>query len=193
MQSDMKVVGEAGDGLDALNKAVVLQPDVILMDIAMPEMNGIEAARMIHKRVPTARIIMLSMYHTEEYVRRAIQAGARAYLLNESVGCSAVNAVRTVMKGRQYFDEGIEKPHMTRTESANLCNSPLDCLSRRERETLQLVVEGNTNATIAELFNVSSKSVETYRSRLMLKLGITNVPALVIFAIQHGVISLPHP
>ncbi|MBC8017195.1 MAG: response regulator transcription factor, partial [Verrucomicrobia bacterium] len=156
------------------------------------ELNGIDATRMILMRVPTVRVIILSMYHTNEYVIRAMRAGARAYLLKESAGCSAVNAVRAVMKGRQYFSEGIVAPNKKCSAgSPDYPQTPLGSLSRRERETLQLVVEGNTNATIAELFNVSIKSVETYRSRLMMKLDINNVPALVIFALQHGVISLP--
>ena len=190
-QDDMEVVGEAGDGREALNKAEVLKPDVILMDISMPALNGIEATRMILSRMPTVRVIILSMHHTNEYVIRAMQAGARAFLLKESAGFSVVRAVRAVMKGRKYFDEGIEVPHIKRSGSPVPPETPLSSLSRRERETLQLIVEGNTNAAIAEIFKISTKSVETYRSRLMLKLGISNVPALVIFALQHGVISLP--
>jgi DNA-binding NarL/FixJ family response regulator len=188
--SDMEVVGEAGDGRDALEKAEALSPDVIIMDIAMPELNGIEATRMIRERLPAVRVIILSMHHTNEHVFRAMQAGARAYLLKESAGFSVVNAVRAVMRGHQYFGEGIEEPYMMHPGSSALPQSPLDSLSRRERETLQLVAEGKTNAIIAELFNISPKSVETYRSRLMLKLGISNVPALVKFALQHGIISL---
>jgi DNA-binding NarL/FixJ family response regulator len=190
-QGDMEVVGEAVNGREALSKAEALRPDVVLMDISMPELNGIEATSMILLRMPTVRVIMLSMYHTNEYVIRAMQAGARAYILKESAGTNAVNAVRAVMRGRQYFDEGIEAPHIKRSGSPSPPKTPLDSLSRRERETLQLVVEGNTNATIADIFQVSIKSVETYRSRLMMKLDISNVPSLVIFALQHGVISLP--
>lgn len=190
-QGDMNVVGEAGNGREALDKAVSLRPDIILMDISMPELSGIDATRMILMQVPAAKIIVLSTHHTTEYVSRAMQAGARAFIHKESAGCSVVNAVRAVMKGRQYFSEGIVAPNIKRSGSPVHPQTPLGSLSRRERETLQLVVEGNTNATIAELFNVSQKSVETYRSRLMVKLDINNVPALVIFALQHGVISLP--
>ncbi|MBW4056303.1 MAG: response regulator transcription factor [Proteobacteria bacterium] len=190
-QGDMHIVGEAGDGRNALKMAEALQPDVIFMDISMPELNGIEATRMILLRLPTTKIIILSMHHTNEYVIRAMQAGARAFLLKESAGPSAVNAVRAVMRGRQYFDAGIEVPPAKRSGSLGSTKTPLESLSRRERATLQLVVEGKSNASIAELFKVSTKSVETYRSRLMLKLGISNIPALVIFALQRGVISLP--
>jgi DNA-binding NarL/FixJ family response regulator len=190
-QGDMNVVGEAGNGRDALDKTVLLRPDVILMDISMPELSGIDATRLILMQVPAAKILVLSTHHSTEYVSRAMQAGARAFIHKESAGCSVVNAVRAVLKGRQYFSEGIAAPNLKRSGGPINNQTPLGSLSKRERETLQLVVEGNTNATIAELLNVSQKSVETYRSRLMVKLDIDNVPALVMFALQHGVITLP--
>lgn len=190
-QTDIIIVGEARDGRDALTKAELLKPDLIFMDISMPDISGIEATRMVLKLLPTVRIIMLSMHHTNEYVSRAMQAGARAYLLKESAGFSAVNAVRAVMRGRQYFDEGVEAPSDKQSGKTVRATTPLSSLSKRERETLQLVVEGNTNATIAERLHVSPKTVETYRSRMMQKLNISNVPALVMFALRHGVISPP--
>ena len=190
-QGNMKVVGEAGNGREALDKAVLRRPDIILMDISMPELSGIDATRMILMQVPAAKILVLSTYHTTEYVSRAMQAGARAFIHKASVGFSVVNAVRAVMKGRLYFSDGIIAPKMKLSGSPVHPQTPLESLSRRERETLQLIVEGNTNAMIADKFNVSQKSVETYRSRLMVKLDIDNVPALVMFALQHGVISLP--
>lgn len=186
--SDMDVVGEAGDGRDALEKAGTLRPDVIIMDIAMPELNGIEATRMILGRLPAVRVIILSMYHTNEHVFRAMQAGARAYLLKESAGFSVVNAVRAVMKGQQYFGDGVEAPTMRRcTDPSSIRKSPVDTLSPRELEVIQLVVEGKTSAEIAEILSLSPKSIETYRSRLMLKLGVNNIPSLVKFALLHGI------
>ncbi|MDD2270637.1 MAG: response regulator transcription factor [Desulfuromonadaceae bacterium] len=189
-QSDMVVVGEAGEGREALVQAKALKPDVIIMDIAMPELNGIEATRMICDCLPTVRVIILTMHQTNEHVYRAMQAGARAYLLKESAGFTIIDAVRAVMRGRLYFGEGIEAPNKLKSGSHIPSQSPLDSLSRRERETLQLVAEGTSNAAIAEILHISPKSVETYRSRLMLKLGVSTVPDLVKFAIQHGIISL---
>jgi DNA-binding NarL/FixJ family response regulator len=181
--SDADVVGEARDGREVLEKAEALRPDIILMDISMPELNGIEATRIICERLPSVRVIILSMHHTSEHVFRAIQAGARAYLLKESVGYSIVKAVREVMRGRLYFGEGVEPPIKT----CVLPQSPIDSLSPRELEVIQFVVEGKTSAEIAEILLLSPKSIETYRSRLMLKLGVNNIPSLVKFAILHGI------
>jgi DNA-binding NarL/FixJ family response regulator len=181
--SDIDVAGEAGDGRDAVEKAEALKPDVIIMDISMSDMNGIEASRMIRERLPKVKVIILSMHHSNEHVFRAMQAGASAYLLKESAGSSVVNAVRAVMRGRLYFSEGIEAP----IKSCSTSQSPAESLSPREREVLQFVVEGKTSAEIAEVLSLSPKSIETYRSRLMLKLGVNNVPALVKFALLHGI------
>lgn len=186
-QREMSVVGEAKNGREALEQAVALRPDVILMDISMPELNGIEATRMIHEQLPKARIIILSMHHTDEHVFRGCQAGAMAFLLKESAGASVVKAIAAVMRGKTYFGEGVQSPDMSLYGSRVQQQSPLDSLSLREREVLQLVVEGNTSARIAEALSLSPKSVETYRSRLMLKLGISNIPSLVKFALQHGI------
>jgi DNA-binding NarL/FixJ family response regulator len=187
---DMTVVGEARDGLDALEKADTLTPDVIIMDIAMPEMNGIEATRLICKRWPTVKVVILSMHHTNEHVYRAMQAGARSYLLKESAGAWVVKAVQAVMKGQLYFGAGVEAPSNTSYSKNSTCtSSPLESLSQREREVLQHVVEGKTSAEIADILCLSPKSVETYRSRLMLKLNINNIASLVKFALLHGITS----
>jgi len=185
---DMKIVGEALDGRDAIEKAETLRPDVIIMDISMPEMNGIEATRIICERLPTVKIIILSMHHTNEHIFRAIQAGARAYLLKESAGSSVAKAIQAVLKGQHYFGAGVEAPPKMPQNGKKLQPaSPLESLSQREREVIQLVVEGKTSAEIAEVLSLSPKSVETYRSRLMLKLGVSNLPALVKFALLHGI------
>lgn len=185
---DMTVVGEAIDGRDAIEKAETLKPDVIVMDIAMPEMNGIEATRIICERLPTVKIIILSMHHTNEHIFRAIQAGASAYLLKESAGAWVAKAIHAVVKGEYYFGAGVEAPSkMLHANRRTRPSSPLESLSQREREVIQLVVEGKTSVEIAEILYLSPKSVETYRSRLMLKLGVSNIPSLVKFALLHGI------
>ncbi len=185
--SEIAVVGEARNGREALAQAEALGPDVVIMDISMPDLNGIEATRIICERFPSIKVIVLSMHHTREHVFRAIQAGAWGYLLKESAGSNVINAVRAVMKGRQYFSDGVEPPAQTRHSDSKTFQSPIGSLSPRELEVIQLVVEGNTSAKIAGILSLSPKSVETYRSRLMLKLGVDNIPSLVKFAIQHGI------
>jgi DNA-binding NarL/FixJ family response regulator len=184
--SGMTVVGEARDGRDAVALVDAHRPHVVVMDIAMPELNGIDATRMIRERFPDVRVIVLSMHNTSEHVFRAMQAGAHAYLLKESAGAGLVDAVRAVVKGECYFGEGVDAP-LTALGS----RSPLDSLSPREREVIQLVAEGRTSAEIAESLSLSPKSIETYRSRLMVKLGVGNIPGLVKFALQHGITPAP--
>lgn len=186
--SDIIVVGEASNGREALLQAEALTPDVIIMDIGMPELNGIETTRMICERLPTVKVIIFSMHHTNEHIFRAMQAGAWAYILKESVGTCVVKAIRAVMKGHHYFGEGVEAPSQTRYfDRLSSRQSPVDTLSPRELEVIQFVVEGKTSAGIAEILSLSPKSIETYRSRLMQKLGVTNIPSLVKFAILHGI------
>jgi len=187
-RGEMTVVGEALDGRDTIEKAEMLRPDVIVMDIAMPQMNGIEATRIICERLPEVKIIILSMHHTSEHIFRAIQAGARSYLLKESAGTGVAKAVQAVMKGDYYFGTGVEAPPKAlRSSRRSRPSSPLESLSPREREVLQLVVEGKTSAEIADILSLSPKSVETYRSRLMPKLAVNNIPSLVKFALLHGI------
>lgn len=179
---EMIVVGEARDGREAVALAEALRPDVVVMDIAMPELNGIDATRIIRERLPGVRVVMLSMHNTSEHVFRAMQAGARAYLLKESAGAGLVAAVRAVIRGDSYFGEGVDTPAPQPSPQ-----SPLESLSQREREVVQLVVAGKTSAEIALILSLSPKSVETYRSRLMTKLGVNNISSLVKFALQHGI------
>jgi DNA-binding NarL/FixJ family response regulator len=188
VNEDLVVIGTAENGYDAVEKTVALQPDIVLMDIAMPEMNGIEALRIICERLPSVRVIILSMHHTSEHVYRAVQAGAWGYILKESAGSHVVKAIRSVYKGHKYFCDEVDVPSVLRVaDSRSALQSPIDSLSLREREVLQLVVEGKTSVEIAKTLGLSPKSVETYRSRLMLKLGISNIPSLVKFALQHGI------
>jgi DNA-binding NarL/FixJ family response regulator len=183
---DISIVAEASDGREAVRLGEQLKPDVVLMDIAMPELNGIEATRMLRTRLPDTSVVILSMHSTSEHVFRAFAAGARGYLLKESAGAEAHEAVRTVYAGRRYLSRSIAAIESSE-RFAEAGRGPLESLSAREREVLQLVVEGKSSTEIARRVNLSPKSVETYRSRLMKKLGVHDVPSLVKFALQHGI------
>jgi DNA-binding NarL/FixJ family response regulator len=190
-QDDVEVVAVVSDGREAIRAAAELQPDVVIMDIAMPGMNGIEAAQRICEEHPATQVIMLSMHDTAEHVYRSLMAGASGYLLKESAGREVVEAVRAVRSGKRYLSQRIAAlPALEERLAAREGASPLESLSKREREILQLVVEGQASARIAEILHLSPKTVETYRSRLMQKLGIGDIPALVKFAVQHGLTGL---
>ena len=182
----ISVIGDVGNGRDAVHLAADLNPDVVIMDVSMPDLNGIEAARMMRVKCPAARIIMLSMHSTTEHVYRALEVGATGYVLKDSASNEVIAAVQTVHAGRRYFSLALRSyvPEPLGRETGEL--SPLDSLSSRERQVLQLVVEGKSSAEIAARIHLSPKTVDTYRSRLMKKLGVSDVPALVKFAVQHG-------
>jgi len=188
-QGDITVVGDAGDGYQAVDQVQKLRPDVVVMDIAMPKLNGIEATHQIRKSCPSTQVVILSMYSSAEHIFQALKAGAKGYLLKESAGTELVAAVRAVYSGRRYLSQKIAETmiddYVHQWEPTET-KSPLERLSPREREVLQLVVEGKPNKEIADILYLSPKSVETYRNRLMHKLGINNLPDLVKFAIQHG-------
>ncbi|MFQ6102095.1 MAG: response regulator [Anaerolineae bacterium] len=192
-QDDIEVIGAAANGRDAVRQVAKLRPDVVIVDIAMPDLNGIEATWQIRETCPSAQVIILSMHSTSEHVFRALQAGARGYLLKESAGIEVVTAVRAVHAGRRHLSQRISDQMIddyAHQRGAVEAESPLARLSPREREVLQLVVEGKSSAEIAAILSLSRKTVETYRSRLMNKLGISGLPGLVKFAIQHGLTPL---
>jgi len=192
-QPDIKVIGEAGNGREAVRQAAKLAPDIILMDIAMPELNGIEATKQIIEAHSSAKIIILSMYSTTQHIFRALKAGAKGYILKESAGDDIIKAVRTVHSGKTFLcDEitGVVVGDYIEKREKGESDDPLARLSTREREVLQLLVEGKSNTKIAELLFLSQKTVETYRSHLMQKLGINDLPGLVKFAIQHGITTV---
>lgn len=188
-EADISVIGEASDGRQAVHQIKQLSPDIVVMDIAMPELNGIEATKQIKETCPSTRIVVLSMYSNREHIFRALEAGASGYLLKELAGQEVVKAVRVLHSGHYYLCDRISEImiddylHQRHTASTQ---SPLEQLSAREREVLQLVVNGKSSTEIADILYLSPKTVETYRSRLMQKLGISNIPMLVKFAIQHG-------
>ncbi|HEX6003937.1 MAG TPA: response regulator transcription factor, partial [Burkholderiales bacterium] len=189
-QSDISVVGDAANGRLAVRLALQLHPDVVVMDIAMPELNGIEATQQIHDASPSTQVLILSMHSTAEHIFRALQAGARGYLLKDSAGAEVVDAVRAVHAGRRYLGQKIASAVLDDYISERHRASPLGSLSPRERQILQLVAEGKSSAEAAVLLLLSPKTVDTYRSRMMQKLGIGDLPGLVKFAIQHGITQL---
>ena len=180
---DIEVVAEVANGREAVRRALELAPQVVLMDIGMPDMNGVEATALLLAKLPGVRVIALSMHGDAEHVQRALQAGAAGYLLKESAAAEVVAAVRAVHAGRRYLSIAV-MPHARRRAGTT---TPLASLSARERQVLQLVVEGRTSAEIGAALHLSRKTVDTYRSRLMRKLGVEDLPALVKFAIQHGI------
>jgi DNA-binding NarL/FixJ family response regulator len=188
-QPDMEIVGEVSNGRDAIAVAADLQPDVAILDVTMPGLNGIDACEAIKECSPDTEVIILSMHSTTEHIFRALQAGALGYLLKESAPPRVVDAVRAVHRGQRFLSpsimETLAEDYVHQRSIAD-ADSPLSRLSAREREVLQLVVEGCSSAEIARIAHLSPKTVETYRSRLMAKLGVSDLISLVKFAIQHG-------
>src|SRR5215831_9271592 len=185
-EGDIEVVGGAANGLEAVRKVRELLPDVVIMDLAMPELNGTEATAQIHAIRPATQVLVLSMHSTAEHIFRALQAGAEGYVVKESAGPEVVSAVRTVHAGRRYLSQKIAGTVVDDYIRGRRATSPLESLSQRERQILQLSAEGKPNAQIAKALCLSPKTVETYRSRMMHKLGVDSAAGLVRFAIQHG-------
>lgn len=193
LQPDMRVVAMAANGREAIQQALRHCPDVAILDIGMPQLNGIDAARQILQQCDNTKIIILTMHTTVEHVLRALRAGVHGYLMKESAGAELLQAIRAVHAGQRYLCEHVSelvKKHEADAPGAADFVSPLDSLSHREREVLQLVVEGHTSAEIADRLFLAPSTVETYRSRLMGKLGIDDLPGLVKFALRHGLITL---
>jgi DNA-binding NarL/FixJ family response regulator len=192
-QTDLRVIGDADNGREAARQVLELCPDVSVMDIAMPELSGIEATRRIKEVCASTQVLILSMHSTTEHIFQALQAGASGYLLKKSASSEVAAAVRAVHAGHRYLSQSISDKLVddyVRQRQLAGSTSPLDCLSRREREVLRLVVEGNTSAEIGDLLSLSAKTIETYRSRMMRKLSIHDLPSLVKFAITYGLTSL---
>lgn len=188
-EHDIIVVGEASDGREAVQMVRDQCPRVLIMDIAMPGLNGLEATEQIRLRFPATHVVILTMYSNEEYVRRALQMGAQAYVLKEGAGAEVIEAIRAVCADQQYLSPRVAG-YTSHVPASHAGTQALQALSEREREVLQLLVEGHTSARIGTILGLSPKTVDTYRSRLMHKLGLSDMASLVKFAIQHGVISL---
>jgi DNA-binding NarL/FixJ family response regulator len=191
-QPDLTVVGEASDGRDAVALVASERPDVLVMDIGMPSLNGIEAAAQITQSHPEVSIVMLSMHSDESYVLRALKAGAKGYLLKDSAEADLIRAVHAVAEGKSFFSPAVSKVLLddyVRKLKRSGTEDPYDLLTPREREILQLVAEGKSNKEIAQLLNLSVYTVETHRSNIMEKLNLHGVPELILYAVRMGIIS----
>lgn len=186
----VEVVGEAGTGEEALQATQELKPDVALLDISMPGMNGLEAARRIAEANPSTRIIMLSMHASEDYVARALRAGALGYLMKGSASQELERALAVVARGQRYLDSHISSETLQRHLERTSADGTQDILTARQREILQLIAESLGTKEIAFRLGVSTKTVETHRRELMMRLNIHDVPGLVRYAIRNGIVSV---
>ena len=191
-QPHLQVVGEAADGRQAVALTESANPDVVIMDIGMPNLNGIEAARQIVNHNPRTAIAILSMHSDESYVIRALKAGARAYLLKDSAEADLLAAVRALTEGKSFFSPAISKilveDYMRQLESRG-AEDTYELLTNREREILQLLAEGRTNKEVANMLNLSLYTVETHRTHILQKLNLHSVPELILYAVRKGIIA----
>jgi len=191
-QSALSVVGEAGDGREAVSLAKSLRPEVAVVDISMPILNGIEAAHQITQSHPEIGVIILSMHADEGYVLRALKAGAKGYLLKDSAESDLLLAIRAVADGKSFFSPGVSRVLLddyVRKLKRSGAEDAYDLLTPREREILQLVAEGKSNKEVANLLNLSVYTVETHRANLMQKLRLKSIPELTLYAVRKGIIS----
>src|SRR5689334_12193236 len=186
-QPDMDIVGEAGNGREAVELAESLTPDIVVMDVAMPELNGIEATRRLAASVPHTRVVALSMHKDSVYVREILRAGARGYLLKDSPPADLLAAVRSVASGQSYLSPAVSNAVLD--DYRRHVTNPIDLLTTREREVLQMLAEGKTNKEIAGVLNLSVYTVDAHRGRIMEKLNLHSINDLVRFAVRNGLIE----
>jgi DNA-binding NarL/FixJ family response regulator len=187
-----EVVAEAGDGREAVRQIVATHPDVAILDIGMPLLNGIDATRQVVRRLPDCRILILSMHANEAYIIQALKAGARGYLLKDSADTDLIRGVSSVAAGKSFFSPAVAKVMLddyVRHLSEKGIADRYDSLSEREREIFQLVAEGRSNKDVAELLSLSPATVETHRAHILQKLDVHNTAELVLYAVRRGVIS----
>jgi two-component system response regulator NreC len=189
---DFQVVAEASTGREAVDRAEQERPDVVVMDIAMPHLNGIEAARLITAKRPEAAVVILSMHSDEGYLLRALKSGARGYLLKDTAEADLITAIRAVSEGKAYFSPAISRmlvdDYLQQLQRRGVEDS-YELLTTREREILQLLAEGKSNKEVAQMLDLSLYTVETHRSNILGKLNLHGVPELMLYAIRKGIIS----
>ena len=185
------VVGEAGDGRDAVQQTMDLQPDVVIMDIAMPRLNGVEAVQQIERRNPNARVLVLSMYSDEAYVTRAVRAGAAGYLLKDSADVDLIQEVSAVSEGKSFFSPAVARvllDEYVRQLAERGIADRFVTLSEREREVFQLIAEGHSNKEVATMLHISPTTVETHRAHIMEKLDLHSTADIVLCAVRKGIV-----
>lgn len=189
---DFEIIGEAQDGREAVRCVEKLEPDLLLMDLSMPRMSGMDAIREIKKRYPEIKIIALTVHKTEEYLLNTLQAGADGYVLKDATHDELVLAIKNVMGGKSYLSPGVSEKVIEgylEGRQSNRSMSPWERLSQREREVLKLIAEGYKNKEIAEDLCISLKTVEKHRANLMKKLDLHNAAALTVYAVQKGLVN----
>ena len=185
--SDLHVVGEAANGKEAVELAAKLKPDIVLLDVAMPELNGMEATRKMVEANPRLRVLILSMHKEAVYVRETLRAGARGYILKDAIDTELLNAVRSVARGDGYISPAVSGALLS--DYRKDVTDPVDLLSPREREVLQLIAEGKTNKEIATKLNLSVYTVDSHRGKIMEKLNLHSTGELVRFAMKRGLVD----
>jgi DNA-binding NarL/FixJ family response regulator len=186
-QADMEIIGEAGNGREAVELAEKLRPDVAVMDVAMPELNGIEATRRMNEVAPRTRVLALSMHKDSVYVREILRAGARGYLLKDQIDSDLLAAVRAIARGEGYLSPAVSDAVLN--DYRKHVSDPIDLLTSREREVLQMIAEGKTNKEIATVLALSVYTVDAHRGRIMEKLNLHSVNELVRFAVRNGLVD----
>ena len=190
-QAGWQVIAEASDGADAVRLTLEREPRVVILDIAMPRLNGVEATRQIVRRLPNVRVLILSMYSDDLYITQALSAGAHGFVLKDSADADLVRAVRDVVGGKSYFSPAVSKVVLNdyvRHLAERGITDRFDSLSEREREVFQLIAEGHNNKEIATLLHLSTGTVETHRARIMEKLDVHSAAEIVLYAVRKGII-----
>jgi len=191
-QPDFQLVGEAGDGLEAVQLTERLKPDVLIIDLMMPSLNGLEATRQVSQRSPHTRVVILSMHANEAYVLEALRNGAAGYVLKDSSAADLVHAVREVVAGRRYLSSPLSERAIAAyiQKASDVALDPYEILTNREREVLHLAAEGYTNAEIADQLSISPRTAETHRANLMHKLGLRTHTDLIRYALRRGILPM---